>query len=282
MTGLPSRQPDGPVLLLGASGQIGRCLLRRLAAARRPVIALCRRPLPALAPEAEWLTSDLEGPLDLGDRKPVAAIHATGAWLLPRHLPALAAAGVERLVCFSSTSVLAKADSSSAEERRVARQLAEAEAAVAASALAWTILRPALIYGLGLDRNIGAAARFIRCWHWFPLAGPGAGLRQPVHADDLAMAAIALLGAEDAIGGRFNLGGGETLSYRAMIERIFQTLDLPPRFLRLPLLALLPGKIGAMAARMEQDLAFDRGELWTRLDLRPRKFLTGGKRDLGA
>jgi len=282
MTGLPSRQPDGPVLLLGASGQIGRCLLRRLAAARRPVIALCRRPLPALAPEAEWLTSDLEGPLDLGDRKPVAAIHATGAWLLPLHLPALAAAGVKRLVCFSSTSVLAKADSSSAEERRVARQLAEAEAAVAASALAWTILRPALIYGLGLDRNIGAAARFIRCWHWFPLAGPGAGLRQPVHADDLAMAAIALLGAEDAIGGRFNLGGGETLSYRAMIERIFQTLDLPPRFLRLPLLALLPGKIGAMAARMEQDLAFDRGELWTRLDLRPRKFLTGGKRDLGA
>lgn len=221
-------------------------------------------------------------PLHLGDRRPVAAIHATGAWFLPPHLPALASAGVERLVCFSSTSVLAKAGSSSAIEREVARQLAEAEAAVAASTIAWTILRPALVYGLGMDRNVSAAARFIRRWRWFPLAGPGAGLRQPVHADDLAAAGIALIDAEPAIGGRFNLGGGETLSYRKMIERIFGVLDLPPRFVRLPLLARLPGRIGAMAARMEQDLAFDKGELWCRLGLPPRKFLAGGRRDLGA
>ncbi len=274
--------PDGPILLLGASGQIGRCLLRRLAAAGRPVIAVCRRPLPALAPEAEWLAHDLAQPLDLGDRRPVAAIHVTGAWLLPSHLPALAAAGVERLVCFSSTSALAKARSSSNAERKVARRLSEAEAAVAASALAWTVLRPALVYGLGLDRNVSAAARFIRRWRWFPLAGPGAGLRQPVHADDLAAAAMALIGAEATIGGRFNLGGGETLSYRAMIERIFRVLDLPPRLVRFPLLAFLPGRIGAMAARMEQDLIFDRGELWPQLDLRPRTFLAGGRRDLGA
>ena len=282
MNGPPVRPPDGPILLLGASGQIGRCLLRRLAAARRPVIAVCRRPLPELAPEAEWLARDLGRPLDLGNRRAVAAVHATGAWLLPSHLPALAAAGVERLVCFSSTSVLAKAGSSSGAEREVARQLSEAEAAVAASAFAWTILRPALVYGLGLDRNVSAAARFIRRWRCFPLAGPGAGLRQPVHADDLAAAAIALIDAEEAIGGRFNLGGGETLTYRAMIERIFQVLDLPPRFLRLPLLAQLPGRIGAMAARMEQNLAFDQGELWPRLGVMPRKFLAGGRQDLGA
>ena len=234
----------------------------------------------ALAPGAEWLARDLAQPLDLGSRRPAAAIHATGAWLLPRHLPALDAAGVKRLVCFSSTSVLAKAESSSAMEREVARRLAEAETAVAASAFAWTVLRPALVYGLGMDRNVSVAARFIRRWHWFPLAGPGAGLRQPVHAEDLAAAAIALIDGEAGIGGRFNLGGGETLSYRKMIESIFRALDLRPRFLRLPLLARLPGKIGAIAARMEQDLAFDRGELWPRLGLAPRKFLAGGRRDL--
>ena len=282
MTGPSACLPDGPVLVLGASGQIGRCLLRRLAAAGCPAIAVCRRPEPALAPEAEWLARDLTRPLDLGDRRPVAAIHATGAWLLPAQLPALAAAGVQRLVCFSSTSVLAKAESSSAGDRDVARQLAEAEAAVAASTIAWTILRPALVYGLGLDRNVSAAARFIRRWRWFPLAGPGTGLRQPVHADDLAAAAVALLEGGVAIGERFNVGGGETLSYRAMIERVFRVLDIPPRFRRLPFLNLLPGRIGAMAARMEQDLAFDDGELWSRLELMPRKFLAGGRFDLGA
>ena len=133
-----------------------------------------------------------------------------------------------------------------------------------------------------MDRNVSAAARFSRRWRCFPLAGPGAGLRQPVHADDLAAAALAALDAEETIAGQFNLGGGETLSYRAMIERIFQALDLRPRFLRLPFLARLPGRIGAMAARMEQDLAFDEGELWSRLGLTPQRFLAGGRRDLGA
>jgi len=55
---------------------------------------------------------------------------------------------------------------------------------------------------------------------------------------------------------------GETLSYRVMIQRIFETLGQHPRFLRLPFLASLPGAIGAVAARMEQDLAFDGGEFW--------------------
>ena len=92
--------------------------------------------------------------------------------------------------------------------------LAAAEAAVAAGAIPWTVLRPALIYGLGLDRNVTAAARFIRRWHCFPLGGPGKGLRQPVHADDLAAAALAALDLPAAEGQSFNLGGGETLSYR--------------------------------------------------------------------
>lgn len=270
-----------PVLILGATGQIGRCLLRRLAAAGRPAIAICRRPDPALSPAAEWIAADLSHPLDLAGHGPAAAIHATGAWLLPAQLEPLRSAGVERLVCFSSTSMLAKAQSISAPEREIARRLADAERAVAASGLSWTVLRPALVYGLGMDRNVSAAARFIRRWRFFPLAGPGRGLRQPVHADDLAAAALAALDLDAARSRDFNLGGGETLTYRRMIERIFEALAMPPRFLSLPLLARLPGRIGAVAARMEQDLAFDRGEFRALAKLEPRRFLSGGVRDLG-
>jgi nucleoside-diphosphate-sugar epimerase len=272
---------EGPVLVLGASGQIGRMVLARLAAAGRPAIALCRRPPADAAHGALWLARDLTQALDLAGHRPTAAIHATGAWLLPAHLEAMHASGVRRLVCFSSTSMLAKADSPSAAERDIARRLSAAEAAVADCAMGWTVLRPTLIYGLGLDRNVSAAAAFIRRWRFFPMGGPGRGLRQPVHADDLAAAAVALLDDEANIGRAFNLGGGETLSYRAMIERIFQTLDLPPRFVRLPLLGWLPGKIGAVARRMEQDLAFDSGDSWPHFGLSPRKFLAGGHSDLG-
>jgi len=271
----------GPVLVLGATGQIGRCLLRRLAADGRPAIAVCRRPNPALGPAAEWRAGDLTRPLDLGELKPAAAIHATGAWLLPPQLPMLRQVGVERLVCFSSTSMLAKAASPSAREREVARLLGAAETAVAASGIPWTLLRPALIYGLGLDRNVTAAARFIRRWHCFPLGGAGRGLRQPVHADDLAAAALASLDLPATEGRSFNLGGGETLSYRGMIERIFELLGQRPRFIRLPFLARLPGGIGAVAQRMEQDLAFDEGAFWALAGLAPRRFLSAGRSDLG-
>jgi nucleoside-diphosphate-sugar epimerase len=255
-------------------------LLARLAATGRPAIAVCRRPLPTVAPAADWLAWDLTRPLDLGGRRPVAAVHATGAWLLPPQLGPLAAAGVRRLVCFSSTSLLAKAASPSAAERDIVARLVAAEAAVAACRTPWIVLRPSLIYGLGLDANVSAAARFIRRWRFFPLGGPGRGLRQPVHADDLAAAALAALTSE-GLSGRFNLGGGETLTYRAMIERIFDALGLRPRFLGLPLLARLPGHTGAMVARMEQDLAFDDGSSWRQLGLAPRRFLADGPRDLG-
>jgi len=270
---------DGPVLVLGATGQIGLCLLTRLAAAGRPAIAVCRQPRPALAPAADWLAADLASPLELGGRRPTVAIHATGAWLLPPQLESLRAAGVRRLVCFSSTSMLAKAESPSAAERDLARRLTAAEAAVAAGGLSWIVLRPTLIYGLGLDRNVSRAAAFIRRWRCFPLAGPGRGRRQPVHADDLAAAALAAAASE--LGGAFNLGGGETLTYRGMIERIFSVLALSPRFVRLPLLGRLPGVTGALARRMEQHLDFDDGSAWPLLGLTPRRFLAGGLADLG-
>jgi nucleoside-diphosphate-sugar epimerase len=177
--------------------------------------------------------------------------------------------------------MLAKAASPSPQEREVARMLAAAEAAVAAGSIPWTVLRPALIYGLGLDRNVTAAARFIRRWHCFPLGGPGKGLRQPVHADDLAAVALAALDLPAAEGQSFNLGGAETLSYRQMIQRIFEALGQHPRFLRVPFLARLPGAVGAVAARMEQDLAFDGGEFWPLAGIVPRRFLAGGSADLG-
>jgi hypothetical protein len=48
----------------------------------------------------------------------------------------------------------------------------------------------------------------------------------------------------------------------------------------MPLLKAIPGRVGAVARRMEQDLAFDNGEVWARLGLKPRGFLAGGRGDI--
>jgi nucleoside-diphosphate-sugar epimerase len=63
--------------------------------------------------------------------------------------------------------------------------------------LVLTLLRPTLIYGCGLDQNISRLARIIRLCRCMLVAGQARGLRQPVHADDLAALAVAALARTD-------------------------------------------------------------------------------------
>src|ERR1700749_1469103 len=52
-----------------------------------------------------------------------------------------------------------------------------------ANGVAWTLLRPTLIYAEGHDQNVTRLAGMIRKLGVLPLSGQGAGLRPPVHAD---------------------------------------------------------------------------------------------------
>jgi uncharacterized protein YbjT (DUF2867 family) len=192
-------------------------------------------------------------------------------WLLPQALPALKARGMTRLVAFSSTSRFTKQDSAEPSERAVAQALAESEAKVeafcAVHGVAWTILRPTLIYLEGRDGNVSRLAGLIRRFKVLPLSGKGDGLRQPVHADDLAAGAIAAAQAPTARDEAYDLVGGETLTYRVMAERIYEGLGRRPLILPLPawlfrlLLTLAkpfyPGATATMGDRMAQDLTFD-------------------------
>ena len=87
------------------------------------------------------------------------------------------------------------------------------------------LLRPTLIYGCGMDRNVSVLAGLAQRFGVVPLAGQAAGLRQPVHADDLARAAFDALGAVATHGRAYALPGGETLPYREMVARVCATLD---------------------------------------------------------
>jgi nucleoside-diphosphate-sugar epimerase len=164
-----------------------------------------------------------------------------------------------------------KAASPDPAERATATRLAQAEAAVQAfceaHGVAWTVLRPTLIYSEGHDGNVSRLAGLARRFGVVPLAGAGRGLRQPVHAEDLAWAAMAAAASPVTSGRTYDLPGGDTLSYKAMVERIFLGLDKTPRILCAPaplwrlgfslLRGRLPGATAAMGGRMDQDLAFD-------------------------
>ena len=281
-----------PILVLGATSLIGTFLMERLQAAGHEPMGLSRRPPYGFSASGDacWIDADLKGD-DLAEQLPGAAtvFSLSPIWLLPAVLPLLKARGMKRLVAFSSTSRFTKQDSPEASERAVAKALADAEDAVEAfcseHGVAWTILRPTLIYAEGRDGNVSRLASLIRRFKVLPLSGAGEGLRQPVHADDLAAGAIAAAAAPAALDRAYALVGGETLPYRQMARRVFEGLGRRPAILVLPpwLFSLLltlarpffPGATAAMGARMSQDLVFDSSDAvrdfgWAPRDFRPR------------
>jgi nucleoside-diphosphate-sugar epimerase len=279
-----------PVLVLGATSLIGRFLLPRLNARGVAAVAQTRRPVEAPAGDVRWVQADLNAAtLEAALPDIATVICLWPIWLLPAALPALKARGMERLVAFSSTSVFTKAGSDDEGERATARNLADGEAATTAfceaHGVAWTILRPTLIYAEGQDRSITRLARLIRRLGFLPLAGRGEGLRQPVHADDLAAAALAAAACPAAQGRAYDLPGGEVLTYRQMAERVFQGMGRRPIILAVPeglwalafALAgpLVKGATAQMGRRMSKDLTFkaalaERDLAWSPRPFRPK------------
>ena len=207
-------------------------------------------------------------------------------WAVPEHFALLEAAGARRLVALSSTSRFTKRDSAAAADRAIAARLAAAEEEVLdwaqARGIAATILRPTLIYDGIHDRNVTAIADFIRRFGFYPVAGHASGLRQPLHADDVAAACQAAIGC-DGLRDAYEISGGETLPYHEMVRRIFAWLGRPPRLAKvplplvraaLPLANLLPGlaSMATMAVRMNEDLVFDHGAAARDFGFQPRSF----------
>lgn len=150
--------------------------------------------------------------------------------------------------------------------------------------LTFTILRPTLVYSPGRDRNISVITAFIRRFAFFCVFGAARELRQSVHAQDVASACVAALSAQAAVNKCYNISGGEIITYREMVCRIFSALGRKSRFVKIPLwlfrLAIFILRIlppfrrwsAAMAQRMNQDMVFDHAEASLDLNFPPRKF----------
>lgn len=283
----------------GASNQLGVFLLPRLRAAGFRVLALSRKAPAALLPQALEVADGVRwaNPDDAALPALAAADDGPGCLVSCGPLPLArriveSAPGLRRVVAFSSSSVLSKADSADSAERASMAAMARDEAALAAACarrdLPLLLLRPTLIYGCGLDRNVSLLAAIARRFGAIPLAGKAAGLRQPVHADDLAALAVQALTAPTPVSLDSPACGGSTLTYREMARRIAaaapgrvwgraRLLTLPEWLLAgaITVLARFPRwrHLNAeMARRQNRDLVFDDTALRSTLDWSPRPF----------
>ena len=280
---------DGPCLICGASGTVGRFLLVRLREFDSPLTALSRHFAEEPDGRVRWIRGDLYDDLtDLGEAETqfiysVGPLDGFARWLRSARMPSL-----RRIVALSSMSLEVKAQSSDPAERELAARLATAEREVidlcSAREIACIVLRPTLIYGGGSDRSLSLLAKVGRRWRLFPSIPGATGLRQPIHADDLAAACVAAMAISGLKAKVFRLGGAERLTFGAMLARTraglpVRTLPIlipmPLARLALRLLRLLPRwrhLEQGLVDRLQVDQVVDNEQAMQELGWQPGKF----------
>lgn len=269
--------------VFGLTGLVGESV-RALLGPGDPLVWAATRQPPTQAGGLPWIVGRLPG---LADPPPVAAIASLGPLDAFTEWFEASALAPRRLVVLGSTSRHGKAGSPDPDERALAERLADCEARLAATCerrgSALTLLRPTLIWGRGRDQNLSRWVALARRWRWLPLPHTARGLRQPVHADDVAAAVLAALRAPAPVPGHFDLPGGETLPYDAMVARCLAAAAPGARLLRVPaplfrLGLALAGRRGpgpGVVARLDRDLAYDGGPVRAALGLPARPFRPG-------
>jgi uncharacterized protein YbjT (DUF2867 family) len=221
------------ILLTGGTGLLGGALLDLLLAEEHEVRCLVREESPRasrLDPRIELVRGNA------GDARALsralsrmdALLHVAGIEYTPPVVEAARRAKVERLVVLSSTSA------HSAHGFRSGPKLLM-EKLVRESGLDHTIVRPSMIYGSELDKNMHRLLRFLDRSPVFPMFGSGENLWQPVYHEDCAKGVYEALVRPATVGRSYDLPGAEPLTYLELVKTAAGALGRKPRIVRLPL-----------------------------------------------
>ncbi|HSO07444.1 MAG TPA: complex I NDUFA9 subunit family protein [Pelomicrobium sp.] len=232
------------VTLVGGTGFIGRHLARSLAGRGRRVRLVARSlggaaGLPfedfvrgdltdaaamARVVDGAWAVVNLVGTTAARSEREFYALHRDAPVQLAE---AARRAGARRFIQVSAMGV-AKEAPAAADRSKAAGEIGVREAFPAAN-----VARPALVYGPG-DHFFTRFAALARRAPAIPLIGGGRTRFQPMHVEDVA-AAMARMLDDDAFAGRaFDLGAGEVLTFRELIERLCDAVGRRPWLVPIP------------------------------------------------
>lgn len=241
------------VCVVGATGTIGRATVAALAARGHQVTCLVRRPDADLARHARVVVASAEDPAQLGTAFAEGRFEAvvsclasrTGvpadAWAVDHRanlnvLEAAQATGVRHFILLSAICV---------QKPLLAFQHAKLafEAALAASSLRWSIVRPTAFF-----KSLSGQIERVKAGRPFMIFGNGdLTACKPISDGDLAAYIADCLTHEDRWNRILPIGGpGDAITPRQQGEALFAMLGKPPLFRSVPLamLDVIAGALG--------------------------------------
>ena len=230
----------GLVTVFGASGFLGRYVVRALTARGWRVRAAVRNPhtshelkvmgdvgqvqlmqsnlrFPqsvARAVQGADAVVNLVGVLFESGRQTFDALHANGPDVIAE---ACAAAGIQNLAHVSAIGADAQSESD------YARSKGEGEAHLREHVPSADILRPSIVFGAE-DDFFNRFAKMTSFAPALPLIGGGKTKFQPVFVEDVANA-VAISVTRGTSGQTYELGGPQTYTFKALLEFILETVD---------------------------------------------------------
>ena len=235
---------NSPILVTGATGNVGRQVVSQLVRAGHRVRALSRNPASAHFPrEVEVVQADLGAPESLDEAlNGVEAVfllwRSQGIQAVPATLDRFQQ-DAKRIVFLSSSAVR---DDTDQQSNPIGWLHAEIEHAIERSGLAWTFLRPG-----------GFASNAL--WWWAPQIQSSDILRwpfarastAPIHEADMAAVAVRALTEDGHAGAKYILTGPESLTQTEQLSAIGQAVgrrlrfeEIPPVQARQEMTAILP------------------------------------------
>jgi nucleoside-diphosphate-sugar epimerase len=239
--------------ITGASGYIGRRLVKQALALGHEVLVLCRQD-PHM-PGTQWQY------YDLADSNPISVAGGTSHLI---HLAAQTGAssiGTEAEVA-AATRLIAAAQQAGSGFIFISSQTASAAAPTDYGKVKWQIeqqvlssgglvLRPGMVYGGIAQGLFGTLVAFVRQHLCIPLFLPAPRV-QPVHVDDLCAAILACTQTATLRSRVFCIGSPELVTFTDFLQAI-ATHWLRVRRIRLPVPVFLLAWISALLSRAAQE-----------------------------